>query len=246
MVESFSGHSDSKPRGPSSVGMDFTFVNSRNVYGIPEHASSFSLKSTRDTDPYRLYNLDVFEYEMDETMALYGAVPLMIGTQESRGTSSAVFWLNAAETWIDITHEDDPQTPHVDTHWFSESGALEFFVLLGPSHHQVHEQYAALTGTQELPPLFSLAYHQCRWNYKDQDDVMTVDRMFDEYDIPYDVLWLDIEHTDQKKYFTYDHGKFPEPKKMLDSLAAKGRRMVNIVDPHIKAVDTYEVFSESE
>lgn len=26
--------------------MDFTFVNFQNVYGIPEHADSFSLKST--------------------------------------------------------------------------------------------------------------------------------------------------------------------------------------------------------
>jgi len=106
----------------------------------------------------------------------------------------------------------------------------------------VHEQYAALTGTQELPPLFSLAYHQCRWNYKDQEDVLTVDRMFDEYDIPYDVLWLDIEHTDQKKYFTYDLSKFPEPKKMIESLAAKGRRMVNIVDPHIKRAPGYSIY----
>lgn len=28
----------------------------------------------------------------------------------------------------------------------------------------------------------------------------SVDNGFDEHDIPYDVLWLDIEHTDGKKY----------------------------------------------
>ena len=27
-----------------------------------------------------------------------------------------------------------------------------------------------------------------------------MDNGFDEHDIPYDVLWLDIEHTDGKKY----------------------------------------------
>ena len=32
----------------------------------------------RSTDPYRLYNLDVFEYELDNPMALYGSVPFMI------------------------------------------------------------------------------------------------------------------------------------------------------------------------
>jgi len=27
---------------------------------------------------------------------------------------------------------------------------------------------------------------------------------FEEFDYPYDVLWLDIEHTDGKRYFTWD------------------------------------------
>lgn len=31
------------------------------------------------------------------------------------------------------------------------------------------------------------------------DDVKQVDANFDVHDIPYDVLWLDIEHTDGKK-----------------------------------------------
>ena len=32
----------------------------------------------RTTDPYRLYNLDVFEYEVGNPMALYGGVPVML------------------------------------------------------------------------------------------------------------------------------------------------------------------------
>ncbi|KAK7082723.1 hypothetical protein SK128_025164, partial [Halocaridina rubra] len=44
--ETFKGHSDSKPNGPSSVGMDISFINSKHVYGIPEHADAFSLKET--------------------------------------------------------------------------------------------------------------------------------------------------------------------------------------------------------
>lgn len=44
---------------------------------------------------------------------------------------------------------------------------------------------------------------------------------FDEYDIPMDVIWLDIEHTDGKKYFTWDKNKFPTPKNMIDGVASK-------------------------
>lgn len=90
--ETFGGHKDTKPEGPMSVGMDFTFHYSSQVYGIPEHASSLALKTTIGDlsephpsshgaykEPYRLYNLDVFEYELDEPMALYGHIPVMFG-----------------------------------------------------------------------------------------------------------------------------------------------------------------------
>ena len=35
-------------------------------------------------------------------------------------------------------------------------------------------------------------------------------QQFDEHDIPMDIMWLDIEHTDGKKYFTWDARKFPD------------------------------------
>ena len=87
--ESFGGHTDSKPYGPTSVGMDIKFPGSSHLYGLPEHASSTVLQTTHGAgakyhDPYRLYNLDVFEYELDETMALYGEVPLVISQQCGR------------------------------------------------------------------------------------------------------------------------------------------------------------------
>lgn len=47
--------------------------------------------------------------------------------------------------------------------------------------------------------LFSLGYHQCRWNYNDEEDVRQVNDNFDNHDIPMDVMWLDIEHTDGKR-----------------------------------------------
>ena len=63
----------------------------------------------------------------------------------------------------------------------------------------MNQSQVFISGRTEVPPLFSLAYHQCRWNYNDEEDVATVSSKFDEYDIPYDVLWLDIEHTDGKR-----------------------------------------------
>lgn len=83
----------------------------------------------------------------------------------------------------------------------------------------------AVPGTQAFPPLSTLGYHQCRWNYNDQEDIKAVDQGFDEHDIPYDVIWLDIEHTDGKRYFTWEPEKFPQPKEMLQGLMEKRRKV---------------------
>ncbi len=251
--ESFSGNTDSKPHGPQAVAMDFTFHDTDHVYGIPEHADKFSLQDTTNSDPYRLYNLDVFEYELWNPMALYAAIPFMMGHNAKRTTG--VFWLNAAETWIDvrksssgvlnsITNLVSSSQPRVDTHWMSEAGIIDMFVLLGPKPKDVSKQYAGLTGTTELPPEFSVAYHQCRWNYNDQADVMMVSGKFDEHDIPMDIMWLDIEHTDGKKYFTWDARKFPDSIGMINNLTAVGRKLVTIVDPHIKKDTSYWVHND--
>lgn len=49
--ETFGGNTDSKPKGPESVGLDITFPGYEHVYGIPGHASSLSLKQTRYDEP---------------------------------------------------------------------------------------------------------------------------------------------------------------------------------------------------
>jgi alpha 1,3-glucosidase len=94
--------------------------------------------------------------------------------------------------------------------------------------------------------LFAIGFHHSRWNYNDEQDVRSVDVKFDEINFPYDFLWLDIEHTDGKKYFTWDSVKFPNPTDMINTLAAKGRRMVTIIDPHIKKDSGYFVHTDAQ
>lgn len=250
--EKFGDHLDSKPYGPMSVGMELTFPLSSHLFGLPEHASSTQLKSTAGADghhyykePYRLYNLDVFEYELDETMALYGHVPLVISQSIKTGTAGA-FWFNPTETFVDV--EETPQPGGAmdsRTHFMSESGIVDLFLLPGPDPAALYSQYARLTGRMPLPPIFSLGYHQCRWNYRDEADVYFVHSKFEELDYPYDVLWLDIEHTDGKRYFTWDDKTFPNPIEMQTKLGSQGRRMVTIIDPHIKRDSQYYVHKEA-
>uniref|UniRef100_A0A8C4GYE6 Glucosidase, alpha; neutral C n=1 Tax=Dicentrarchus labrax TaxID=13489 RepID=A0A8C4GYE6_DICLA len=233
--------------GPSSIGSDFCFHEFSHVYGLPEHADSLQLRDTRHGEPYRLYNLDVFAYELYSRLGLYGSVPLLVAHKPDR--TLGVFWLNASETFVN--DDRSPQLkrkriqPRTDVHWLSESGVIDCVVLLGPSPQQLFSQYAQLTGYQALPPLFALGYHQCRWNYNDEADVKAVDAGFDRHDIPYDVIWLDIEHTDGKRYFTWDSALFPEPASLQHHLEKKRRKLVVINDPHIKTDPDWSLYREA-
>jgi hypothetical protein len=66
-------------------------------------------------------------------MALYGAIPFM--QAQKSGYSVGVFWLNAAETWVDIVKsQKNPNTLSTEkrsthTHWMSENGLLDVFFL---------------------------------------------------------------------------------------------------------------------
>lgn len=246
------GKKDKKSRGPEAVAADVTFVGYSHVYGIPEHADRMSLRETRKragdgdeekhSEPYRLYNVDIFEYETNSPMAMYGSIPFM--TAQKAGKAAGVFWANAADTFVDI-EKDGAGT---STHWMSEAGLLDVFVFMGDTPGAVNERYAEITGLPQLPQLFAMGYHQCRWNYNSRDDVLEVHSKFDEHSIPYDVIWLDIEYTDAKKYFTWNKDTFPDHVGMAKELDKTHRKLVPIIDPHIKLDSSgdYDVIRDLE
>jgi alpha 1,3-glucosidase len=212
-----------------------TFPRASRLYGIPQHAVDLALKKGLK---YQLYNLDVFHYKLDDPGGIYGSIPFLMA-YSTKFTTGALF-LNSAEAHVLV--EEGGATKAT---WSAEVGLVDVFLFPGSTPSAVQRQHALLTGPTLLPPQFSLGYHQCRWNYRSSSDCLDVDNGFDTHNIPYDVLWLDIEHADSKKYFTWDLHNFPEPEKLINAIAAKGRKMVTIKDPHIKREGGYHVHDEA-
>jgi alpha 1,3-glucosidase len=215
---------DYTPFGDQSVSLDFNFPNSVSHYGLPLHTLPFELP--RDVENVRLFNLDVFEYELNSTQALYGSIPLLT-TIHSDGSVTGLLWNNPSDTYVSISGGNS-----VD--FVSESGIIDILVFVGPTPSDVLRQYHYFTGRPALPPLFSLGFHQSRYSYRDEADVASVSAGFTEHNIPCDVIWLDIDHTDGKRYLTWNRGSFRDPERMIRGLVADGRKLVIIVDPHIK------------
>lgn len=123
-----------------AVGIDVLFVGAKNAYGLPSHPESIALRETIQSEPYRLFNIDRSSYGYHETQALYGSVPVLYG--HSADTATGFFWLNSAQTFVDI----EKGSSGVKAFFMSESGALEFFVLTGPTLKNAVKQYASVTG----------------------------------------------------------------------------------------------------
>lgn len=222
-----------------AIAMDVWMLGKR-AYGIPEHAERLSLKNTGPggLDPYRLFNVDYYGYKVDSRESLYGAVPVLYG--HGRNGTRGVFWLNSAQTFIDINTDNN-----VTALFISESGAIDLFFFTGPTLDRSVKQYTKLTGTAPLPQYFAIGFHQSRYNYDNQTDLLNVVSGFDKYNFPLDVMWLDIDYTDNLKYFTWNPENFSNPLGMQKTLNATGRKLVVIIDPHIKVERGYFVYDQA-
>ncbi|OHT10080.1 Neutral alpha-glucosidase AB [Tritrichomonas foetus] len=217
--------------GDTSVALDFTFDN--DVFmGLPGHTLPLILPDTTDGEPIRLFNTDINSFEVNSRMSMYGAVPFLMSKD------SAVFWNNPSETWIDI------QKKKKNVRFLSEGGFIEIYLFSG-TFYEMMDSFSSLTGKPQLPPLFALGLHQCRWGYTSQEMIESVNHQLDAKKVPHDVLWFDLDHTDDRKYFVWDKRNYPEPLKLLDSLAIDKRQLVVLVDPHLKAQDSYYVYKEA-
>ena len=124
----------------------------------------------------------------------------------------------------------------------AEGPAFPVYVIERRSPEEVLKGLAELTGTMELPPMWALGYHQCRWSYMSADEGLEIARGFREHKIPCDTIWFDIDYMDGFRVFTFDKGRFADPKALNAGLAGLGFHSVYMIDPGVKAEPGYPVY----
>ena len=182
------------------------------------------------------WNSDIPAYRND-TDPLYCGIPFFIG--HSAGQAFGVFFANSDRSTFNLGAGGKRLFS-----FGAESGALRYFVFLGPTVKDVIGRYTALTGRMSLPPKWALGYQQCRWSYYPEYEIRDVAKEFRQRGIPADVLYFDIHHMDAYKVFTWHPEWFPQPKKLLSDLHAQGFKTVTIVDPGVKIEKGYDMFEE--
>jgi len=77
------------------------------------------------------------------------------------------------------------------------------------SPKEVAKKLATLTGFAPMPPLYSLGFHFSKWSNINSSIMINRNANFELTGIPMDVLWFDIPHTNNGKYFTFNQNLFP-------------------------------------
>lgn len=211
------------------------FPVAKHLYGLPEHTQNLAM---RKGEAYQMFNTDAFEYPLHSGDPKYGSIPFLMAY--AAAATTGVLFLNSSEMLIRVVDLPGALT----VRWTAEVGITDLFFIPGPTPSAVQRHHAHLTGPTFFPPYAVLGYHQCRWNYVSQEECMSVEAGMSGADLPYDVLWLDIEYSAAKKYFQFDHDAFPNPQALLDYLVARGRKLVTIKDPHTKTEPGWAVYDE--
>lgn len=186
---------------------------------------------------YEMWNTDDPSPHVESHKALYKSIPFFITLRENH--SFGIFFDNNFKTYFNMGKENS------EYYYFgANDGNLDYYFINGNDMAEVVNGYTYLTGTTPLPQKWTLGYQQSRWSYAPDKRVIEVANNFRNYDIPCDVIHLDIDYMDNFKVFTWCKDKFKEPKKLLGDLKNDGFKIVTIIDPGVKKENGYFVYEE--
>lgn len=229
-------NADDEAFGTSWIGNEVTTYKKMHVnekyIGMGEKTGPLN----RRGKAYTHWNTDKFGYSVDAD-PIYLSTPFFIGINEK--LPYGIFFDNAHRSTVSFGASNDRFM-----YFSAVDGEMDYYFI----HHKevagILKSYAQLTGTMELPPLWSLGFQQCRYSYYPESEPLNAARTFREKDIPCDVIYLDIHYMDAYKVFTWHPKRFPNPLRLTDELKKLGFNMVVILDPGIKTEKGYHAYDE--
>ncbi|MDE6335740.1 MAG: DUF5110 domain-containing protein [Muribaculaceae bacterium] len=219
-----------RPHFSVDSGKSIAIINTEpdvGLYGTGEVTGDLRRNGTK----IQLWNFDNPSYQLDNGTHLYQSHPWVIGVRPD----GSAFGIIADNTWkseIDLTE---------NVRFESEGPAFRVIVIEKETPQALLATLADLTGHMEMPPLWALGYQQCRWSYNPDTRVKEIADSLRHYQIPADVIWLDIDYMDKFKIFTFNKEEFPNPKGLNDYLHAKNFKAVYMIDPGVKVEEGYFV-----
>jgi alpha-glucosidase len=179
----------------------------------------------RRNEAFTNWNTDAFGWQ-ESTDPIYKSIPFVLKFR--KGIASGVFLDNTWRSSFEFNKELR------DGYSFgSEGGPLDYYILYGPTPKDLIREWAWMTGTAPLPPLWTLGYQQSRYSYYPEAEVRRIASRLRSEKIPADAIYLDIDYQLKNRPFTVDSEKFPHFDQMIQDLKAEHIHTVLITDLHI-------------
>lgn len=219
--------------GGDVVKMSKTAQAGESYYGLGDKPVDNNLKGKR----FENWVTDSYAYGR-ETDPIYKAIPFYTALHHKK--SYGIFFDNTFRSFFDFCAE----RRNITSFW-AHGGEMNYYFIYGPDMSEVVANYTDLTGKpHEMPALWTLGYHQCKWSYYPESNVKEITAKFRELQIPCDAIYLDIDYMEGFRCFTWSKEHFPDPKRMVKELADDGFKTIVIIDPGIKIDMDYSVFKE--
>jgi len=206
---------------------------------------------------YQLWNNDIYAPPAQELFP--SGTPKDAPERDPKGTSFDPYYVS-----IPFFYKIEGSAPHKAAGFFFDNphraffefdrddrlssefkgGQMTLYVFAGPMMQDILESFTELVGRINLPPLWSLGHHHCRWKVYNEADVRRIASGYRSNGVPCDSFWLDIDYMDGFRLFTWNKERFPEIKKLSADLAKDGMRLVTIVDPGVKLDKSYKACKE--
>ncbi|MGB0524948.1 MAG: glycoside hydrolase family 31 protein [Flammeovirgaceae bacterium] len=223
---------ENKLHGGYVVQMSKKIQIHENFYGLGDKSTRLNLRGKR----LQNWSTDAFGFG-PHTDPLYKNIPFFYGSHDNG--HYGLFFDNSFRSFFDFGHEKGDLCS-----FWAHGGEMNYYFIYGHTLTNVGENYTYLTGKPELPPLWALGFHQCKWSYYPESEVRELAAKFRDLEIPCDCIYLDIDYMDDYECFTWDKKKFPNPPKMIDDLKKDGFKTIVMIDPGIKIDENYFVYQQ--
>jgi len=202
----------------------------------------------------KMWNVDVIadhphSFAGDDYDPGYVSIPFFITKIEGRffgfylHNSGQTFFNNGVDTNITKLADGDEVKPKF--YFGSYTGESQLFIFCGDSFKQIVRSFGKFSGRADLPPLWSLGKHQCKFSYMNKQEIKDVVNGYRKNKIPLDTLWMDIDYMDNFKSFSWDEKNYGSKKDMASWLKTKNVKLVTIIDPGLKEEAGYFAFDEA-